>query len=194
MVDNRRVKITKLMLQEALIDLLQEKALENISVRELVNKADINRSTFYSHYDTIYDLLYSITEKYMKRIIFQNKIHDSSLTEHIELLRFMKSNRKAYLALIRTGQFFDYLIDKSLLIFDSNEMSFRMLKKEYKSAYETMVQYSCAGTVQTIRLFLEDKLELTTAQVATLLYDTQEATYHVLLDFQNEKIKRLKIT
>ena len=57
MVDNRRVKITKLMLQEALIDLLQEKALENISVRELVNKADINRSTFYSHYDTIYDLL-----------------------------------------------------------------------------------------------------------------------------------------
>lgn len=184
MVDNRRVKITKLMLQEALIDLLQEKALENISVRELVNKADINRSTFYSHYDTIYDLLYSITEKYMKRIIFQNKIHDSSLTEHIELLRFMKSNRKAYLALIRTGQFFDYLIDKSLLIFDSNEMSFRMLKKEYKSAYETMVQYSCAGTVQTIRLFLEDKLELTTAQVATLLYYTQEATYHVLLDFQ----------
>ena len=175
MVDNRRVKITKLMLQEALIDLLQEKALENISVRELVNKADINRSTFYSHYDTIYDLLYSITEKYMKKIIFPNKVHDSSLTEHIELLRFMKSNRKAYLALIRTGQFLDYLIDKSLLIFD-------------------MVQYSCAGTVQTIRLFLEDKLELTTAEVATLLYNTQEATYHVLLDFQNEKIKRLKIT
>ena len=57
-----------------------------------------------------------------------------------------------------------------------------------------MVQYSCAGTVQTIRLFLEDKLELTTAEVATLLYNTQEATYHVLLDFQNEKIKRLKIT
>ena len=189
MVDNRRVKITKLMLQEALIDLLQEKALENISVRELVNKADINRSTFYSHYDTIYDLLI-----YIKKIIFPNKVHDSSLTEHIELLRFMKSNRKAYLALIRTGQFLDYLIDKSLLIFDSNEMSYRMLKKEYKSAYETMVQYSCAGTVQTIRLFLEDKLELTTAEVATLLYNTQEATYHVLLDFQNEKIKRLKIT
>lgn len=67
-------------------------------------------------------------------------------------------------------------------------------KRNTNQLYETMVQYSCAGTVQTIRLFLEDKLELTTAEVATLLYNTQEATYHVLLDFQNEKIKRLKIT
>ena len=35
-------------------------------------------------------------------------------------------------------------------------MSYRMLKKEYKSAYETMVSDTAAlATVQTIRLFLE---------------------------------------
>ena len=53
----------------------------------------------------------------MKKIIFPNKVHDSSLTEHIELLGLLKPNRKSlFSSSTRTGQFLDYLIDKSLLI------------------------------------------------------------------------------
>lgn len=172
------------MLQEALIDLLQEKSIENISVRELASYADINRSTFYSHYDTVYDLLESITEQYMEKFLFVSKHHDLSMKKQIESLDYMKLHKKAYLALIKTGKFLDYIIKKSLFLFDSDQLSYRMLKKEYKSAYEAMVQYSCIGTMQTVKLFLEDQLQLSTPQIAKLLYDAQEAIYKVLLSYQ----------
>ena len=45
----------------ALISLLKDKPLEYITVRELCEKAGVNRSTFYLHYDTIGDLLEETT-------------------------------------------------------------------------------------------------------------------------------------
>lgn len=53
---DRRVKKTKRALCEALADLMTEKDIQKISIRELADKADIHRATFYSHYKDIYDL------------------------------------------------------------------------------------------------------------------------------------------
>lgn len=187
MVENRKVKLTKLVLQEALIDLLQEKSIENISIRELTDFADINRSTFYSHYATIYDLLDSITDTYMEKIEYPSKQHDLLIKDQIQLLEYMKLHQKVYLALIKTGKFLEYLTHKSIAIFDSDQLSYRMLKKEYKAAYEAMVHYACSGTTEILHLFLEDKLDLTTSQVAILLYQAQEAIYQALLRYQKLK-------
>lgn len=54
--NDRRVKKTKKALQYALAELMTEKELRNITVQELVDKADIHRATFYSHYHDVYDL------------------------------------------------------------------------------------------------------------------------------------------
>ncbi len=48
---------TALIMDEALIDLLGKKDLQYISVKEICEKAGVNRSTFYLHYETIADLL-----------------------------------------------------------------------------------------------------------------------------------------
>lgn len=53
---DRRVKKTKKALQNALAELMTHKELRNITVQELVDKADIHRATFYSHYHDVYDL------------------------------------------------------------------------------------------------------------------------------------------
>lgn len=48
---------TKALIKETFIEMLGEKKeLSNINVSDLVKKANINRSTFYAHYDNIYDL------------------------------------------------------------------------------------------------------------------------------------------
>lgn len=54
-MDIRTVK-TKKAIKEAFMQLRSQKALERISVKELCQTAQINKSTFYSHYDDIYDL------------------------------------------------------------------------------------------------------------------------------------------
>lgn len=54
--DDRRVKKTKKALREGLAELMISKDLRNITIKELTNKVDIHRSTFYAHYEDIYDL------------------------------------------------------------------------------------------------------------------------------------------
>jgi len=54
--DDRRVRKTKKALRQGLVSLLAQKNLKDISVRELTDKADLHRGTFYVHYKDIYDL------------------------------------------------------------------------------------------------------------------------------------------
>lgn len=55
--DNRSVRNTKRKLREGLLRLLDEKPINEISVKELTDLVDVNRGTFYFHYQDIYDLL-----------------------------------------------------------------------------------------------------------------------------------------
>ena len=54
--DDRRVRKTKKALQDGLAELMLEKELRNITVRELTDRVDIHRATFYAHYKDVYDL------------------------------------------------------------------------------------------------------------------------------------------
>ena len=54
--ESRRVLMTKRLLKEALLELLDEKPLEEISVAELCRRADVQRATFYNHYAIVEDL------------------------------------------------------------------------------------------------------------------------------------------
>jgi AcrR family transcriptional regulator len=66
-----RVKRTKGLLQRALADLLHEQSFHNITVQDIAARAEVNRATFYAHFDDKYELLaYSVRET------FQEKLHD----------------------------------------------------------------------------------------------------------------------
>ena len=55
--EDSRVRRTKRLLRQGLTELLQEKSIKKITVRELSERVDINRGTFYLHYKDIYDLV-----------------------------------------------------------------------------------------------------------------------------------------
>ena len=48
-----RVKKTKRAIQKAFIELLREKPIEKITVKEIAERAEINKTTFYAHYETL---------------------------------------------------------------------------------------------------------------------------------------------
>ena len=60
---DRRIRKTKQQLRQSLTALLKEKPIQDITVRELADLADINRGTFYLHYRDVYDLLNQIEEE-----------------------------------------------------------------------------------------------------------------------------------
>ena len=55
--EDRRVRRTKKLLMQGLIELIQQKPIKDISVRELAELVDVNRGTFYLYYKDIFDML-----------------------------------------------------------------------------------------------------------------------------------------
>lgn len=106
---------TATLFDEALIDLLNKKDIEYITVKEICNKAGVNRSTFYLHYENISDLVNECMEyintKFIKHFNensedFINRINNSSLDELnliksrylIPYLSFIKENKNIFKA------------------------------------------------------------------------------------------------
>jgi AcrR family transcriptional regulator len=65
---NRRVRLTKQIIKESLIELMREYPISKISVKMLCEAADINRSTFYAHYTDTNDLLRHIQQEVISEV------------------------------------------------------------------------------------------------------------------------------
>jgi AcrR family transcriptional regulator len=64
-----RVKRTLQVLQTAFDDLLQEKGFPNITVNDIAERANVNRATFYLHFEDKYALLrYSLRESFTRML------------------------------------------------------------------------------------------------------------------------------
>ena len=66
---DRRVIRTKQQIRQALIELLAEKPENSISVRELTQRANINRGTFYIHYSDIHDLVSQLADEANQKML-----------------------------------------------------------------------------------------------------------------------------
>ena len=84
-----RVVRTKGAIREALIDLIEEKGFEAITVKDITTKAKINRGTFYAHYQDKYDLMSKSQEEFMielANIVKRNLANvDVDLNSHVPL-------------------------------------------------------------------------------------------------------------
>lgn len=65
---DRRVRRTRARLQQAMLELLKEKDARSITVRELTQRADVNRGTFYAHYKDVFDLLDQMEQDLFQRL------------------------------------------------------------------------------------------------------------------------------
>ena len=65
---DRRVRRTRARLEQAMLELMQEKDARSVTVQELARRADVNRGTFYAHYKDISDLLDQMEEELFVRL------------------------------------------------------------------------------------------------------------------------------
>lgn len=81
--ENQRIALTKRLLQDGLVRLLEQKNLDRISVTELCREAGINRATFYNHYSSPQDLLTDM--EYRIRMDLEALIQNGSSREDLVL-------------------------------------------------------------------------------------------------------------
>ena len=62
---DNRVRYTKMVLQQGLLQILQKKPIDKVTVKELCDTAKVNRGTFYLHYAVPNDLLMEIEQQFI---------------------------------------------------------------------------------------------------------------------------------
>ncbi|MGM9662568.1 MAG: TetR/AcrR family transcriptional regulator [Oscillospiraceae bacterium] len=97
MKPNQRVALTKQLVHRSLLALLQKKSLRQVSIRELCAEAGINRTTFYNHYGSQYDVLAEIADGYLAEIAGKLENADARDKESVHsrvalVLHFIQDN------------------------------------------------------------------------------------------------------
>ena len=67
-MENQRIRLTKTLLKNALLALLEKKPIERIAVSEICAQAQVNRTTFYKYYGSQYDLLAEIEKDHFEKL------------------------------------------------------------------------------------------------------------------------------
>lgn len=137
--NNQRTRLSKMLFKNALMDLLKEKgSINKVSVRELCDRAELNRSTFYAHYQEPNDLLIEIetelldaTEEHLKKIGAENEIGAHKYI--LSFLQYIRQNDKPFRA----------------LLIDSTDPEFRS-----RFMQQTIIQF-----VENLRIELPKELE-----------------------------------
>jgi AcrR family transcriptional regulator len=99
---DRRERRTRQALSEALIALMQEKRYDAITVQDIIDRADVGRSTFYAHYRDKEDLFVSEFQAALGSLLEQ--IGDGEAGEQIipslRLFRHFREHHHLYQALV----------------------------------------------------------------------------------------------
>ena len=96
-----RVQKTRNNIHQVFFKLLKEKPISRITVSEICQQCQINRSTFYKHYADPYDLLEKTEESFLTHLEkeFENRWRNDFDLWMTDILTYMKENRDVYHAL-----------------------------------------------------------------------------------------------
>lgn len=88
-------QFTKKAIVEAFLELLNEKPLDKITVKEIVDRCGINRNTFYYHFEDIHALLAFVIDGEVEQVIARHANVESLEKGFTEAAHFALSNKRA---------------------------------------------------------------------------------------------------
>lgn len=98
--EDKRVRLTRMLLEQALIDLLGEYPISKISVSMLCESAGVSRGSFYANYQDIFDLLEHIEQSTYDELRKYLSEQGTSLARMKGLLEYASDNSKVFQVLI----------------------------------------------------------------------------------------------
>jgi AcrR family transcriptional regulator len=101
--DDRRSRRTRRTLMDALVALMLEKRYDSITVQEIIDRANVGRSTFYAHYQDKEDLLQSSIAEMIGGLNHHMDAHAAGrrIIPSLELLYHLRDSQGLYRALVR---------------------------------------------------------------------------------------------
>ena len=171
MSDSRRKQMTRLLFKTALIELMQVKPFHKITIKEICDQADLNRTTFYLHYCDQQQLLDDIINELKdKTAEFISTCTHKGLESKMlsEFLDFVKENGVQFRTLIfnYTNEDVGAMILSDLLndVYDKWPVFGDSQKNEYVYAY--MID----GVKSMIYKWLKNDFNISSHDLSELIY------------------------
>ena len=171
-----RIVRTKKMLHQALIELMKDKTFEEIKVCDICDKAMINRSTFYAHYDDKYELLLDFINTLKSEFAEEmSKYIDNLNTKeyYIKLiglfLDYMDSKKDVYNAVMINNR--NSIMMDILLSVVNNDLLKKMSKDEFKSSIpdDIIVKFYLGGVINLGVEWLKDNTKYSKEEIINYL-------------------------
>lgn len=162
-ITDRRIRKTKRLLREALIELMSEKSLEHITIKDLTERADLNRGTFYLHYCDIYDLLEqseneileeinNIMIKFDPTLMIEYDLKNKPFPPLVELFECFAHNMNFGKALMGSNGDISFLQRLNAALKKASEVWIKSHEKNTDMVFnEYFVDYSISGFIGIIK-------------------------------------------
>ncbi|WP_231844603.1 TetR/AcrR family transcriptional regulator [Streptococcus gallolyticus] len=171
---------TKYNIRQAFIDLLQKKEMDNITITELAKSANIDRKTFYLHYDTTFDVYHDIIDDVSNQlddILKQQNDFDFFIFFN-ELNQVMQANFKFYQTIAKQKSY-AYLIKNFTDILE-NGLTHYYLSSNQTTSNKIKIRYISNGIMGVYINWLAQPNNI-----------SQDELVHILSDLLENDIKHL---
>ena len=190
---DRRVKYTRMVLKDSLIALLKNKPIEKISVKQICDMADINRSTFYAHYKDQYDLMNHIEQEVLNELNdylnnFNLKENEAAAFESIEnIFKYIVENEE--LSKVLLGENGRISFQKEIMTILQRQCMSEWKDRDEQTGelIEYFLLFGLNGSIGVVQKWLRSGMKFTPGEMAQLII---KLTYNGVSAFA-EKAKEM---
>lgn len=157
MSSDARVRYTKTAIKNSFVEILKKKPINKVTVKEICEKAEINRATFYKYYYDAYDLLDKLEKEFLTKL--SENIKKSSLQNFKDtfyiIMDSLKSEFELYKALFSENG--DKYFSNKILTFCYNNKLISLQKKYQKLSaiqQEWLYYYTAEGLIGIINRWI----------------------------------------
>jgi AcrR family transcriptional regulator len=171
---DRRVKRTRQLLTDALINLMVEQGYDQVTVQQILDRAGIGRSTFYVHFRDKEELLRSSVENlraglfnHWKSTLASEATPKGGLGFALPFFRHLDSSRRLYRAIMRgeSGMIIDHQIRRILADVVRQDLGQGTSSRLTGVRLEATVQFVVGALMSVIAWWMEQKINLSAEEV-----------------------------
>ena len=181
--EDRRIRRTKKLLKQALAQLMDEKDFKDITVKDITERADLNRGTFYLHYMDTYDILNKIEDEILKNIqnmidqnIEKTNASDSVIPALKPIAEYIMENADICRCLINNKASVDFIEKFQNLIYDNcSDIIKRRHNVKDSKQNEFYLSFITLGIIGMVKKWLETKPMVSAEEI--VVFVNQIMTY-----------------
>lgn len=173
MAGDRRVERTKAALTEALFELLAEKDFAKISITELARRADVDRKTFYLHYQTVDEILEEFYDKAIHHLWDELEKEGIFRGESIDMVGFFRllgelvGERLPLYRQLAQGPGYTYFEERTrALLRTAMEGCFRQQGGHSEEELHLLGEFYAAAVIRVYLLWLRGELVMSEEELA----------------------------